>query len=161
MYVNIHIYLFIYIYIKLFETSGLTQLYRVSTTPPSHRTKLERNSIKSLIVIFHRGALYFSMWNNTKRWSMYTMLSIRATVYVSDSHDKYNSIFKIFENKQNKKSWDYYQYLNIVLSIYRCLEFGTRGFFFFCIFIFSNSIALKCPVPSLTQSAERSMCFPR
>lgn len=55
---------------------------------------------------------------------MYIMLSIEATVY-ADSNDKYSSIFKISKTKQ---SWDYYQNLNIVLSIYRfVLEFGTRG----------------------------------
>lgn len=82
---------------------------------------------------------------------MYIMLSIEATVY-ADSNDKYSSIFKNFKDK---KSWDYYLNLNIVLSIYRfVLEFGTRG-------RTSTSRALKCPVPPLTQSAERSMCFPR
>lgn len=59
---------------------------------------------------------------------MYIMLSIEATVY-ADSDDKYNSIFKISTKRQTKKSWDYYQYLNIVLSIYRSLEFGTRSSF--------------------------------
>lgn len=60
------------------------------------------------------------------------MLSFQATVY-ADSNDKYNSIFKISKakkrrNEKNKKTnWDYYQYLNIVLHIYKCLEFGTRG----------------------------------
>lgn len=58
---------------------------------------------------------------------MYKMLSFEATVY-ADSNDKYSSIFKISKTKKKKKkSWDYYQYLNIVLRIYRCLEFGTRA----------------------------------
>lgn len=39
------------------------------------------------------------------------------------------------------------KYLQVVL------EFGTRGWS-------STYVALKCRVPSLTQSAERSMCFP-
>lgn len=43
---------------------------------------------------------------------MYIMLSIEATVY-ADSNDKYSSIFQISDKK--KKSWDYYQHLNIVL----------------------------------------------
>lgn len=51
------------------------------------------------------------------------MLSIEATVY-ADSDDKYSSIFK---NLKDKINGDYHQYLNTVLRIYRCLEFGTRG----------------------------------
>lgn len=53
---------------------------------------------------------------------MYIKLSIEATVY-ADSSDKYSSIFLKFRfrNKQD------YQYLNIVLRIYRCLEFDTPG----------------------------------
>lgn len=54
---------------------------------------------------------------------MYKMLPLEATVY-ADSNDKYNSIFKISKTKR-KTNWDYYQFLNIMLSIYRCLEFGT------------------------------------
>lgn len=45
------------------------------------------------------------------------MLSIKGMVYV-DSNDKYGSIFK--KTKKKKKRWDYYQNLNIVLSIYKC-----------------------------------------
>lgn len=69
---------------------------------------------------------------------MYIMLSFEATVY-ADSKDKYSSIFKTSKTK----SWDYYQYLNIVLSIYM-FEVWYQGL----------------TVPSLTRSAERSMCFP-
>ena len=54
---------------------------------------------------------------------MYIMLSIEATVY-ADSNDKYSSIFKIFKDK---RSWDYYQNLNIVLSIYRCFGVWYQG----------------------------------
>lgn len=79
---------------------------------------------------------------------MYIMLSIEATVY-ADSNDKYSSIFKISKTK----SWDYYQYLNIVLNIYRCLEFVTEGWL-------STYNALKCRVPSLTQSAEVNVFSP-
>lgn len=82
---------------------------------------------------------------------MYITLSIEATVY-ADSDDKYSSIFKNFKDE---KSLDYYQNLNIELSIYRCLEFGTRG----------RSSTYKWRqsvlVLSLTQSAERSKCFQR
>lgn len=138
-------YLYIFIYIKLFETSGLPLLYRVSSTPPSvYRTKLERDSIRSSIVVSAAHALYFSMWNNTKRWPMYIMLSIEATVYV-DSNDKYSSIFKISETK----SWDYYQNLNIVLSIYRCFGVWYQGV----------CRLWKCPVLSLTRSVEQSVIF--
>lgn len=77
---------------------------------------------------------------------MYIMLSIEATVY-ADSNDKYSSIFQI---SKKKKSWDYYQNLNIVLSIYMCFWSLVPGV----------CCLLKCPVPSLTWPAERSVCFP-
>lgn len=82
---------------------------------------------------------------------MYIMLSIEATVY-ADSNDKYSSIFQIStkKTKQNKKIWDYYQNLNIVLSIYMCFWSLVPGV----------CRLLKCPVPSLTRPAQRSARFP-
>ena len=76
---------------------------------------------------------------------MYKMLSLEATVY-ADSDDKYSSIFKI---SKTKKSWDYYQYLNIVLRIYRRLVWyqGLVDYLY--------SIKVSCPA-----TAERSMRFP-
>lgn len=102
-----------------FEISGLPLRYRVSTILPSfHRTKLERDSIRSSIVNSITNALYFSMWNNTKRWPMYIMLSIEATVY-ADSSDKYSSIFKI--SRREKKGllsvFKYVKYLQVFWSL--------------------------------------------
>lgn len=68
---------------------------------------------------------------------MYIMLSIEATVY-ADSNDKYSSIFKI---SKTKKSWDYYQNLNIVLSIYRLFGVWYRG-----LVVYLYSVKVSCPV---------------
>lgn len=69
---------------------------------------------------------------------MYIMLSIEATVY-ADSNDKYSSIFKISKTKQ---SWDYYQNLNIVLSIYRFVWSLVPGVGRLPI----DSVKVSCPV---------------
>lgn len=135
MHVYIFIYQFIFIFLKQVDCHYCTVL--------ALSFLLERNSIKSSIVISITDALYFSMWNNTKRWSMYTMLSIEATVY-ADSNHKYSSIFKILKDKIN---WDYHQYLNTVLSIYRCLEFGTRGWL--------STYKVSCPVTDSVRRGQR------
>lgn len=48
------------------------------------------------------------------------MLSIQATVY-TDSNDKYTSIFNVSKRGLSSQ----FKYSNI--SIYKCLEFGTRA----------------------------------
>lgn len=73
MYVCVYISIYIIFIYQNLKTSGLPLPYRVSTILPSflpsfYRTKLERNSIRSSIVI---PITDFSMWNNTKRWPMY------------------------------------------------------------------------------------------
>lgn len=78
---------------------------------------------------------------------MYIMLSIEATVY-ADSNDKYSSIFKISKTKKLgllsvfKYSVEYLQVFGV-----------TEGWLL-------THNALKCPVPSLTQSAEVNVFFP-
>lgn len=71
---------------------------------------------------------------------MYIMLSIEATVY-ADSNDKYSSIFKISKTKK-KKAGIIIKNLNIVLNIYRCLEFGTRAWSTSTY----HSVKVSCPV---------------
>ena len=72
---------------------------------------------------------------------MYIMLSIEATVY-ADSNDKYSSL--LITKKQNGIL---IRYLNIVLLIYRCLEFSTWGNVYIAL--------VKCPV---TDSVWRGLC---
>lgn len=67
----------------------------VLALPAFYHTKLERTLLEAGFMSI-TNALYFSMWNNTKGWPMYIMLSIQATVY-TDSNDKYTSIFNVLK----------------------------------------------------------------
>lgn len=82
---------------------------------------------------------------------MYIMLSIEATVY-ADSNDKYSSIFKISKTKK----------LGLLSELkYSVKYLQVFGVWYQGLVVYLLYRELKCPVPSLTQSAEGSACFLR
>lgn len=111
-YADTHICTYMYIYTYIFKNfNGVDRHYCTMLALPSfYRTKLERTLLEAGFMSI-TNALYFSMWNNTKGWPMYIMLSVQATVY-TDSNDKYTSIFngsKMGLSSQFKYSITYLQ----------------------------------------------------
>lgn len=140
-----YIYIFIY---QTLETSGLPLLYRVSTILPStvqnqRETLLEaQQSFPSQTPSTFQCEIILKGDLCTKCCHLKLQYMLTATI---------NTALSLKFQRQKKLG---------LLSVlkYSVTYLQVFGVWYQGLVVY---LKLKCPVPSLTQSAERSMCFPR